>query len=101
MKEAWLNCIITPGQFSCEFAVEGKEHNGTPFSLFACEWDLKFRSAPTGMERTQGAIRVEVMQTSGTLALVRLPQATMENGDAVTVHIGELTAIGCDKEFAR
>ena len=91
MKDAWLSCMITPGQFSCEYAVEGVMHNSEGFSLFACDYNLTFRSAPTIGERVQGWIQVEVLQTSASLALVRLPQSTMENGDVVTVNLRDLT----------
>ena len=91
MKEAWLKCMITPGQFSCEYAVEGTMHNDEGFSLFACDYDLKLESEPTDMKRSRGLIRVEVIQTSDTLALIRLPRSTMENGDCVTVTLNDLT----------
>ena len=40
--EHWLSCTITPGEFSEEFAVTGRQSNGTLFSLFAPESDVPF-----------------------------------------------------------
>jgi hypothetical protein len=95
MKEAWLNCTITPGQFSCEYAVEGVTHTGEGFSLFACDYDLEFRCAPAGAERINGFVRVEVIDEQGNLALIRLPQRTMENGETVTVNRRDLRYTPC------
>ena len=38
----WLECIISPGQFTGEFAVQGKMFDSTDFSLFAPKEDLQF-----------------------------------------------------------
>lgn len=90
MSNAWLRCMITPGQFSCEYAVEGQTFAGEGFSLFACDYDLKFPANQPAGGRVQGWIRVTVVKTAGSRALVQLPKSTMENGDTVTVDCNNL-----------
>ena len=88
--EMWLNCTITPGQFSGEYAVEGQLHNGVGFSLFASNEDLECRAFPTGADREAAFIRVQVLDQRDGLALVQLPQQTLENGNTVTVRTSQL-----------
>lgn len=92
MKDAWLRCTITPGQFSCEYSVEAREFSGKGFSLFACDHDLKLpRVDPALSGRpVTGFIRVTVIKTDKSRAMVQLPQSTMENGDMVTVSLSDL-----------
>lgn len=98
MTETWLRCIITPGQFTGEYAVEGETSSGEGFSLFADEDSIECRAYPTGSERAPAWLRVEVLQKQGNLALVKLPRHTMENGDTLTVFSKELKSLPAKQE---
>lgn len=88
--ERLLSCKITPGQFSGEFAVQGKLFDDTEFSLFALEEDLDFQGPPPAGGSTDGWIRVAPLTQDGDLLLVALPQPTLENGQAITVKTTQL-----------
>ncbi|MBX3436261.1 MAG: hypothetical protein KF861_02140 [Planctomycetaceae bacterium] len=90
MKDTWLRCNVSPGQFSGEYAVSGETHSGEGFSLFVCEDDIECRRFPVGDERVTGQMRVEILAEKGTLALVRLPRQSMENGETITVNRNDL-----------
>lgn len=90
--ELWLRCVITPGQFDEEYAVEAQTHNGTGFSLFAGAEDLECKSYPTGADRTHAWLRVRELKRRGDLVLVQLPQSTLENGNTVTVRLDQVEA---------
>lgn len=92
MKDSWLRCTITPGQFSCEYAVEAVSHSGQGFSLFVCDHDLEMTGPIVSGVRTLGWMRVNILKTKKNLALVQLPQSTLENGDTVTVDCSLLRA---------
>ena len=90
-KEKWLKCIISPGQFTGEFAVQGKMFDSTDFSLFAPEEDLQFnKKKPTGDEHVKGAIRVIPLAEEKDLMFVALPRPTFENGQTITVKINQI-----------
>ena len=56
--EKWLECTVSVGQFTGEFAVQGKMFDSTVFSMFAPEEDLQFsKEKPTGNEHVEGTIR--------------------------------------------
>jgi len=90
MKETWLSCWISPGQFSVEYAVEGEAYNGTGFSLFASEEDVECDSLPLEGQRVPGWIRVKVLAADSGTVLVNLPQRTLENGQTVTVRANQV-----------
>jgi len=81
----WLDCTISPGQFTGEFAVEGSLFDGTGFSLFADKDDLKFNGEPTFDNPIKGFIQVVHLDKQGNLSLVALPRSTFENGQIITV----------------
>ena len=86
----WLDCTISPGQFTGEFAVGGKLFNDSGFSLFAEREDLKFDKEPSRDEHVTGHIRVVVGSEKDDLLLVTLPQSTFENGQTITVKKGQI-----------
>lgn len=90
MKETWLRCWISPGQFSVEYAVSGEMFNGTGFSLFASEDDVEFDTPPFEGQRVPGWIRVQILDSKPGLLLVCLPQQTLENGQTVTVQADQV-----------
>jgi len=83
----WLSCVISPGQFGGEYAVRGKTANGAEFSLFVPESEIE---SETGKEEGPGWVRVTILAQKEDLVLVRLPRATLENGETVTVKVGHV-----------
>lgn len=88
--EEWLECTITPGQFSGEYAVQGKMFDATDFSLFAPEKDLKFSEEPTAVKPVKGLIRIVPGVQKDDLLMVSLPRPTFENGRTITVKKNQL-----------
>ena len=88
--EKWLECTISPGQFTGEFAVQGKMFDATEFSLFAPKEDLKFSGEPSWDKPVQGFIRVAHGASEGDLLLVSLPRPTFENGRVITVKMEQV-----------
>jgi len=81
----WLDCTISPGQFTGEYAVQGKLFDGTGFSLFAEKSDIKFDREPTRDKPVEGQIRIVHLDEKDDLLLVALPKPTFENGQTVTI----------------
>jgi len=87
----WLNCKISSGQFTGEFAVRGEMFNAKEFSLFAPKKDLKFDEEPVKKGKTvEGSISVTKLQAKDDLVLVALPQPTFENGQTITVKSSQV-----------
>jgi hypothetical protein len=88
----WLDCRISPGQFTGEFAVRGEMFNAKEFSLFAPKKDLKFfdEEPVKGGNSVQGSIRVTKLQERDDLVMVELPQPTFENGQTITVKASQV-----------
>ncbi len=84
--EKWLECTISPGQFTGEFAVQGKMFDATEFSLFAPEEDLDFNGKPSWDKPVRGSIRVSISGQEDDLLLVNLPRPAFENGRVITVR---------------
>jgi hypothetical protein len=92
IMEKWLDCTISPGQFTGEFAVQGKMFDATEFSLFAPKEDLKFTGEPSWDKPVRGFIRVIPGPRKDNLLLVTLPQPTFENGRTITVKADQIRA---------
>lgn len=90
VMEEWLECTITPGQFSGEYAIQGEMFDESDFSLFAPRNDLVFNEEPTRDKPVKGLIRVVQGATKGDLLLVSLPRPTFENGRTITVRKSQL-----------
>ncbi len=88
--EKWLDCTISPGQFTGEFAVKGKMFDATEFSLFAPKEDLKFSGKPSWDKPVKGFIRVIPGSSEGDLLMVSLPRPTFENGRVITVKMEQV-----------
>ncbi|HEY8505428.1 MAG TPA: hypothetical protein VIL46_12670 [Gemmataceae bacterium] len=88
--ENWLKCTITPGQFPGELGVDGKQHDGTPFSFFAPKTAVRYDREPEGNKTVPGSVKVEVTDRRGDLILVRLPRQTFQGGLFVTVKENQL-----------
>lgn len=83
--EKWLECTISVGQFTGEFAVQGEMFDSTVFSLFAPRKDLRLSEEPTGDKCVEGSIRVIPLEQKDELMLIALPRPTFENGRTITV----------------
>ena len=88
--EEWLECTITPGQYSGEYAIQGEMFDNTGFSLFAPKEDLRFPEEPTANKPVQGLIRIVPGAQKDDLLLVSLPRPTFENGRTITVKKEQL-----------
>lgn len=88
--EKWLECSITPGQFTGEFAVQGKLFDNSGFSLFALKENLRFTGEPTSKKPIKGGLRVVPLEQKDDLMLVALPQPTLENGRTITVKATDI-----------
>jgi len=88
--ENWLNCKISQGQFTGEFAVQAEMFDSTVFSLFAPREDLRFSEEPTEDKHVQGSIRVTPLGREGELVLIALPRPTFENGRTITVKASQI-----------
>ena len=86
----WLKCTISPGQFSGEYAVQGKMFDDSGFSLFAPKADLRFKEEPTKEKSVEGLVRVVSGATKEDLLLVSLPRPTFENGRTITINENQL-----------
>ena len=88
--EKWLNCKISPGQFTGEFAVQGKMFDTSEFSLFALREDLQFSDEPTRDKSVDGFIRIVPLEKKDDLLLVALPRPAFDNGRTITVKINQI-----------
>ncbi|HSW00567.1 MAG TPA: hypothetical protein VLI39_10370 [Sedimentisphaerales bacterium] len=88
--ERWLNCEISPGQFTGEYAVKAFMFDNTAFSLFAPKESLKYDKEPSFDRAVQGQIKIVVVGRSEDLCLVNLPRPTFENGRSVTVKAEQI-----------
>ena len=88
--EKWLECMITPGQFSGEYAVQGKMFDGEGFSLFAPKEDLKFDREPETDKPVKGFVRIVTGPENNNLLMVSLPRPTFENGRTITVNASQI-----------
>lgn len=87
---ARLRCQVSLGQFSSEYVVVVQSSAGREFSLFADRDMLSVNRTPTDEETVDGWIVVEILEEKGSVALVKLPQSTLENGPFLTVGLGQL-----------
>lgn len=88
--EKWMDCTISLGQFSGEYAVKGEMFDNSDFSLFAPEKDLQFPEAPTEGKPVKGLIRIVTGVEKENLLLVSLPRPTFENGRTITIKKEQL-----------
>ena len=89
-REGWIDCTVSPGQFSVEYAVCGTLYNGGGFSLFAPREDVECEGTPSWDEPLTGRLRVKLLQEKDEKQLVRLPREALENGYVVTVKTDQV-----------
>lgn len=85
----WLECEVSGGMFTGEFAVAAKQHDGRVFSLFASADDIRVGNQPHG-SRALGMLRVTPIEIKDDLVLVALPQESLNAGRWVTVKSDQL-----------
>ena len=86
----WLECEITQGQFTGEYAVRARMFDETEFSLFVPKDYLKFSEEPSLDKPVNGMISVSVTDQKDNLVLINLPRPTFENGRSITVKESQL-----------
>ena len=91
--EQWLDCQISPGQFSGEYAVQGLMFDETAFSLFAPKDCLSFEADPSTSAPVKGKIKVVIVDKKDNLCMINLPRPTFENGRAITVKVEQLRPV--------
>src|SRR5262249_50089029 len=89
--ENWVKCALFPGQFSDEVGAEGRQVDGTIFSLFAPQGsvDSEGQTLQPGKPVT-GWLRVIQFDQKDDCMLVRLPSETLQSGYFVTVKSSDL-----------
>jgi hypothetical protein len=90
VMEKWLECTITLGQFSGEYAVQGEMFDATDFSLFAPKKDLIFHEEPATGKPVKGLIRIVPGAQKEDLVMVSLPRPTFENGRTITINKNQI-----------
>jgi len=93
---AYLSCNIAPGQLGGEWAVRGTVYGGVEFSLFAPQDVVKPVGESIGEadQERPGLLCVQVLEEDGARALVALPAPTFENGQIITVDLGQIQRAG-------
>lgn len=86
----WIPVRISPGQFTGEVLVEGKEFNGQPFALFVPEEFADYESPLASGQAVDGFLIVKKVAEKGDLVLVLLPRPTLQTGPYVTVKANQL-----------
>lgn len=86
----WLDCEITQGQFTGEYAVKARMFDETEFSLFVPKDCLKFSEEPSLDKPVNGMVSVSVAGQKDDLVLINLPRPTFENGRSITVKQSQL-----------
>ncbi len=86
----WLDCEISQGQFTGEYAVTARMFDETECSLFVPRDCLDFSEEPSKNESVNGLISVSVTAKKDDLVLVSLPRPTFENGRSITVKESQL-----------
>lgn len=90
--QTWLQCDVTPGQFTGEYVVTAQDFQGSTFSLFTPEKYVECDSEPIKGQSVRGWLQVRVLDKNDSLALVQLPRHPLENGQLVTVPLTQLNA---------
>ena len=86
----WLDCQISQGQFTGEYAVTARMFDETEFSLFVPKDCLRFSEEPPIDRPVSGMISVSIAAQKDDLVLVNLPRPTFENGRSITVKQSQL-----------
>src|SRR5262245_33102031 len=90
IKELWLRCDASPGQFPGELAITGEAAGGGVFSLFMPEALVTLEKPPSEGNSVEAWLRVALVGRQDGLLMIRLPRQTLENGQFVTVRENQL-----------
>ena len=90
MRECWLQCDVSRGQFAEEFVIELRDFQNKLYSLFVSAECVDLDQDLDVVDSCQGRLRVELLELKGNLALVRLPTTPLENGPTVTVNASHI-----------
>ena len=96
----WLKCKVSLGQFPSECAIRATDFQGRGFSIFVPMKDLVFPRVPTDnaiIASDDGLVRVEVLDRSNGLALIKLPNSALET-DQQTVTVVSSEIVEFDNE---
>jgi len=88
--EKELSCLVYPGMFKSERAVEITLPDGRTVSAFVDERDVRASSQPTLAGTVAGSVKVSVVEDKGESVIVDLPQPTLTNGTRFEVRKAEL-----------
>ncbi len=88
--QTWLQCDVTPGQFTGEYVVTAQDFQDSIFSLFVPEKYVECDSESIEGRSVRGWLKVELLDKNDSLALVQLPRLPLENGQTVTVSLEKL-----------
>ena len=88
-EHSWLRCRVTPGMFDHELGVEGRQSDGSVYSLFAPKKAVDHGGQPVEGPM-EGWIRVRVLSQKDDRVLIELPGQTFQNGAYVTVPVNQL-----------
>ena len=88
--ENWLKCIVSPGQFSVEYAIQADAADGSQFSLFAPKEVVEVEREPSDDDFVDGFLKVNVADRANDSTLVYLPREAFEIGYFVTVKSASL-----------
>jgi len=91
--KAEIRCKVFPGQFSNEYAVECVDANRKNFSLFAPANQVESDELPTRDKAVDGWLNVTLWETSGDVAVVRLPRESFESCSFVTVNFSQFRSV--------
>lgn len=87
--DAWLCCELSVGQFKNEVAVRLSDYSGEAMSLFVPKNSVRSNST-IGDRWSQGALKVEVLDSRDDFYLILLPSQTFSNGQTITVRSSQL-----------
>jgi len=89
-NEAWLRCDVSPGMFDFELGVDGRQFDGTVYSLFAPKETVDHDQPLSREHIVPGWVRVKAWERKDNLVLVELPRETFQNGAFITVTEDQL-----------
>jgi hypothetical protein len=87
---ALLRCEVYPGQFSTEYTVLVRASTGKQYSLFAPQQVVECDAAVSEEGPVNGWIEVRIVDVKNGVALVQLPQSTLEDGQFLPVSLHQI-----------
>ena len=88
--DTWIECVVVPGQFSGEYAVQIDTYDGKSLILFARDDEVELEGPVGGSGPKRARLAASIVDRSGDLLLVRLPRQTLENGQYVTLKESQI-----------